>query len=390
MVQAMPDVSPPKWHLAHTSWFFETFVLERELAEYRSPSPAYKALFNSYYEAVGPRHPRPERGQLSRPSLKEIFAYRQQVDAALLRLLAERGSSPWIELGLQHEQQHQELLVMDVKYNFSRSPLRPAYVAQPLPPCRPGAPLEFRRFEGGLVHSGVSPAGAAFSFDNERPAHRRFLEPFELATRLVTNAELLEFIAAGGYGTPSLWLSDGWAWVREQGVQAPLYWRREADGAWYEFTAHGELPLDPHAPACHLSGYEAAAFAAWAGARLPTEFEWEHAARPFEPGASAESGGTPAGEALRLHPSAATHSGFSQFFGEVWQWTRSAYEPYPGFKEESGAVAEYNGKFMCGQWVLRGGSVATPRGHTRATYRNFFYPQQRWPFTGVRLAREAR
>jgi len=390
MVQAMPDVSPPKWHLAHSTWFFETFVLEREVPAYRSPWPAYKELFNSYYEAVGPQHPRPERGHLSRPALNEVLAYRQQVDLAMQRVLEERGSLPLIELGLQHEQQHQELLVMDVKYNFSRNPLRPAYVARPLAACRAGAPLEFRRFEGGLVHAGVARGGAEFSFDNERPAHRRFLEPFELATRLVTNAELLAFITAGGYGTPSLWLSDGWAWVREHGVQAPLYWRRDADGVWYEFTAHGEVPLDPYAPVCHVSGYEAAAFAAWAGARLPTEFEWEHAARQFAAGDTAEPGDAAAGEVPHLHPRAAAHSGLTQFFGDAWQWTRSAYEPYPGFAAEPGAVGEYNGKFMCGQWVLRGGSVATPRGHTRTTYRNFFYPQQRWPFTGIRLAREAR
>lgn len=384
MVQAMPDVSPPKWHLAHTTWFFETFVLERDVSGYRSVSPAYRELFNSYYEAVGPRHPRPERGHLSRPSLAEIFAYRQHVDAGIQRLLEERGSTPWIELGLQHEQQHQELLVMDVKYNFSRSPLRPAYVAQPLTPCAASAPLAFRSFEGGLVHAGVPAGGAEFTFDNERPAHRRFLEPFELGTRLVTNAELLEFIAAGGYETASLWLSDGWAWARANGVDAPLYWRRDADGAFHEFTAHGEVLLDPYAPVCHVSGYEAAAFAAWAGARLPTEFEWEHAARQAEPMDTAGA------EASRLHPYSATPGGITQLFGQVWQWTRSGYEPYPGFAAEPGAVGEYNGKFMCGQWVLRGGSVATPRGHTRATYRNFFYPQQRWPFTGIRLAREAR
>ncbi|MEO8180483.1 MAG: ergothioneine biosynthesis protein EgtB [Deltaproteobacteria bacterium] len=384
MVQAMPDVSPPKWHLAHTTWFFETFVLEREVSGYRSPSPAYRELFNSYYEAVGPRHPRPERGHLSRPTLSEIFAYRERVDAAMQRLLEERGSTPMIELGLQHEQQHQELLVMDVKYNFSRNPLRPAYVSEPLAQCSAAAPLEFRRFEAGLVHAGVAPGGAEFTFDSERPDHRRFLEPFELATRLVTNAELLEFIAAGGYQTPSLWLSDGWAWAREHCVEAPLYWRRDADGVLHEFTAHGELLLDPQAPVCHVSGYEAAAFAAWAGARLPTEFEWEHAARQAGPIDITR------GEALRLHPGAAARGSLTQLFGEVWQWTRSAYEPYPGFAPEPGAVGEYNGKFMCGQWVLRGGSVATPRGHTRVTYRNFFYPQQRWPFTGIRLAREAR
>jgi ergothioneine biosynthesis protein EgtB len=384
MVQAMPDVSPPKWHLAHTTWFFETFALERGVTDYRSPHPEYKELFNSYYEAVGPRHPRPERGHLSRPTLSEVLAYRQQVDAAMQRLLAERGSVPWIELGLQHEQQHQELLVMDVKYNFSKNPLRPAYCPGALARCAAGAALEFRRFEGGLLRCGMDAGDADFTFDNERPAHRRFIEPFELGTRLVTNAEFLEFIVAGAYQTASLWLSDGWAWVREHGVEAPLYWRRDTDGMYHEYTAHGELPLDPHAPVCHVSGYEAAAFAAWAGARLPTEFEWEHAARQSGPS------DTVSDEAPRLHPRAATRAGITQLFGELWQWTRSAYDPYPGFAAEPGPVAEYNGKFMCGQWVLRGASVATPREHARATYRNFFYPQQRWPFTGVRLARDAR
>ena len=384
MVQAMPDVSPPKWHLAHTSWFFETFVLERDVPGYRSRWPAYKQLFNSYYEAVGPRHPRPERGHLSRPSLSEVFAYRQRIDEAVHVLLQERGSTPLIELGLQHEQQHQELLVMDMKYNFSRNPLLPAYVPVALARCPLAAALEFRRFEGGLLHCGTDAGGAEFTFDNERPAHRRFIEPYELGTRLVTNAEFLEFIAAGGYRTASLWLSDGWAWVHQNDVEAPLYWRRDPDGTFHEFTAHGELPLDPHAPVCHVSGYEAAAFAAWAGARLPTEFEWEHAARQSETSATLGDG------ALRLHPRSTPHPGITQLFGELWQWTRSAYDPYPGFAPEPGAVAEYNGKFMCGQWVLRGGSVATPRGHARTTYRNFFYPGQRWPFTGIRLAREAR
>jgi ergothioneine biosynthesis protein EgtB len=381
MVQAMPDVSPAKWHLAHTTWFFETFLLEPELGGYRSPWPAYKALFNSYYEALGPRHPRPERGHLSRPSLSEILAYREHVDARMKHLLDEPGrAAPLIELGLQHEQQHQELLVMDVKYNFSRNPLLPAYRSERLEPCEEGAPLRFQAIKGGLVHVGAS--GSAFAFDNERPVHRRFVEPFEIATRLVTNAEMQQFVAAGGYKTASLWLSDGWAWVQQHAVEAPLYWTRDAGGGVSEFTAHGAAPLDPNAPVCHVSGYEALAFATWAGARLATEFEWEVMARALAP---AEA---PALERDRLHPQSAHGPGVTQLFGDVWQWTRSAYEPYPGFTPEAGAVGEYNGKFMCGQWVLRGSSVATPYAHSRSTYRNFFYPHQRWPFTGIRLARE--
>jgi ergothioneine biosynthesis protein EgtB len=436
MVQAMPDVSPPKWHLAHTTWFFETFVLEPHASGYRSPSPAYKRLFNSYYEAVGPRHPRPERGQLSRPSLSEVLAYRDHVDACMRPLLEQSslaapsstdpssaGAAPGrvrelIELGLHHEQQHQELLVMDTKYNFSRNPLAPAYARAPLARGRGASvsqsfepqsfepqsfepqsfepqsfePQSFERFEGGLVQLGASADG--FAFDNERPLHRRFLEPFELSRRLVTNGDMLEFIAAGGYDDPALWLSDGWAWVREHDVAAPLYWRRDEGGAYHEFTAHGEQALDPARPVCHVSGFEALAFATFAGARLPTEFEWEVAARAVCAAAAKHGepdprlqGGLEVGV---WHPRAATGAGVCQLFGELWQWTRSAYEPYPGFAPAAGAVGEYNGKFMCGQWVLRGGAVVTPRGHSRSTYRNFFYPHQRWPFTGIRLAREAR
>jgi ergothioneine biosynthesis protein EgtB len=401
MVQAMPDVSPPKWHLAHTTWFFETFVLEPHVAGYRSPDPAYKELFNSYYEAVGPRHPRPERGHLSRPSLSEVLAYRQHVDSHVRALLqgspahVPAAARERIELGLHHEQQHQELLVMDVKYNFSRNPLRPTYSRAPLPAAAGSAAAQtFERFEGGLVQIGAS--ADAFAFDNERPVHRRFVAPFELGQRLVTNGELLEFIAAGGYQNPALWLSDGWAWVREHGVEAPLYWRRDADGAYHEFTAHGERPLELARPACHVSGYEALAFATFAGARLPTEFEWEIAARAVSEAARRRGEPDPSErgslESKEWHPRAASppSGGTCQLFGELWQWTRSAYEPYPGFAPEAGAVGEYNGKFMCGQWVLRGGSFATPRGHSRTSYRNFFYPHQRWPFTGIRLAREAR
>ncbi len=380
-VQAMPDVSPVKWHLAHTTWFFETFVLEPRAPGYRSFDPRFREVFNSYYEGVGPRHPRAARGDLSRPSLDEVLAHRAHVDRAM-RELGNTDSSvaSLVELGVHHEQQHQELIVMDVKYNFSRSPLRPAYRSDPLPRASAAPPLAWHTFDGGLVTVGAGAAG--FAFDNERPAHKRFVAPFELASRLVTNAEMLAFVEAGGYREPSLWLSDGWAWVASDGVTAPLYWRRDASGAWLELTAHGEVPLDPNAPVCHVSAFEAAAYAEWAGARLPTEPEWEVAARGVDPSAARWLGDGP------LHPAAAAPStGPAQLLGDLWEWTRSAYEPYPGFRPAPGAVGEYNGKFMCSQWVLRGGSVATPPGHVRATYRNFFYPHQRWPFTGLRLAR---
>jgi ergothioneine biosynthesis protein EgtB len=384
LVQAMPDTSPPKWHLAHTTWFFETFVLEPHVPEYRPYAPKFKELFNSYYEAVGPRHPRPARGVLSRPTLAEVRAYRAHVDRAMAALLtAGETASDLVTLGLHHEQQHQELLVMDVVYNFSQNPLRPAYRADALPPCSQAAERRWHRVDGGLFEIGHDD-DRSFSFDNERPLHRRFVEPFEIASRLVTNAEMLEFINAGGYRTPSLWLSDGWAWVNETSTSMPLYWRRDESGAFFEHTAHGEVPLDPNAPACHVSAFEAAAFAEWAGARLPTEFEWEVAARGRDPKAARWLGEGP------MHPHSAPEPGLQQLFGELWEWTRSAYEPYPGFRPAAGAVGEYNGKFMCGQWVLRGGCFATPRGHTRATYRNFYYPHQRWPFTGIRLARDVK
>ncbi len=380
-IQSMPDVSPIKWHLAHTSWFFETFVLAPHVRGYGVFDPRYREIFNSYYEGVGPRHPRAARGHLSRPTLAEVLDYRAHVDRAMEPLLGDAGAaSALITLGVHHEQQHQELIVMDAKYNFAQSPLRPAFVDRPLPRCAEAVVRRWQDVEGGLVTIGHDGRGE-FTFDNERPAHRRFVEPFQIATRLVTNGEMLEFIGAGGYTTPSLWLSDGWAWVRENGAGAPLYWRQDDAGAWLEHTAHGEVPLDPHAPACHVSGFEAAAFAEWSGARLPTEAEWEVAARGHRPAAARWLGEGP------LHPAGATGTGLTQMFGDLWEWTRSAYEPYPGFRPEAGAVGEYNGKFMCSQWVLRGGCVATPRGHVRPTYRNFFYPHQRWPFTGIRLAR---
>ncbi len=381
-VQCMADVSPLKWHVAHVTWFFETFVLEPHLSGYRTFHPAFRELFNSYYQTVGAQHPRARRGDLSRPLLSEVLAYRGHVDEALARLLADgRGdTAELLTLGLHHEQQHQELMVMDVKYNFAQNPLWPAYRRAPVEPCPAAPPLAWTTFEGGVVTIGAR--GEGFSFDNEGPAHRRVVEPFALANRLVTNAEWRSFVEAGGYEDPRLWLSDGWAWRREHDVACPLYWQRQ-DRGWVELTAHGACPLDPSAPVCHVSAYEACAYAEWADARLPTEAEWEVAARDARPADAlwAEDG--------RLHPRAATTGRLTQLFGDAWEWTRSAYEPYPGYRPSKGAVGEYNGKFMSSQWVLRGGSAATPRGHVRATYRNFFYPHQRWAFTGVRLARSA-
>ncbi len=380
-VQAMADVSPPKWHLAHTTWFFETFVLAQHAPDYRPYSPHYGELFNSYYEAVGPRHARPQRGVLSRPDLAEVRAYREHVDRALLALLPalDHVALAKVELGLHHEQQHQELLVMDATYNFSQSPLAPALCAATLEPSPTPPSLTFAPHDGGLVDVGAPDHG--FAFDNERPRHRHFLEPFALANRLITNGEYLEFVRDGGYRTPSLWLSDGIEWVRENRITAPLYWREDGNQR-LELGAHGLSVWDPNAPVCHVSAYEAAAFAEWAGARLPTEEEWEHAARDLSPEEATWLGEGP------LHPrSDAKTQGLAQMFGCLWQWTRSAYQPYPGYRPVPGALGEYNGKFMCNQWVLRGGAVVTPRGHLRASYRNFFAPEKRWLFSGIRLAK---
>lgn len=375
VVQAMPDVSPPKWHLAHTTWFFETFILEGHVRGYKSPNPLYRQLFNSYYEAVGVRHPRPQRGVLSRPTLAQILAYRAHVDERVLMAIPElsQEATHLLELGVHHEQQHQELLAMDVKYNFAQNPVAPVYREEILPPNSPPAQMGYQPFDGVLTNIGHD--DPAFSFDNERPRHRRFVEPFALGDRLVTNGEYKQFMDDGGYRRPELWLSDGLTWVRDHQIERPLYWRDEDR----EFTLHGELPIDWNAPVCHVSGYEADAYATWAKGRLPTEFEWELACsgrgeRAHEHHTWLEDG--------RLHP-----RNKQGMLGELWEWTRSAYEPYPGFRAAPGAVGEYNGKFMSNQWVLRGGCVATPRDHARNTYRNFFYPHQRWAFTGIRLAR---
>jgi ergothioneine biosynthesis protein EgtB len=385
MVQSMPDASPAKWHLGHVTWFFEAFVLARAERSFRPYHPKYGYVFNSYYEAAGPRQPRPSRGLLSRPPLEEVLRYRAAVDARVAAAV-EAGLAPElldvIELGIAHEEQHQELLLTDVKHAFASSPLRPAYGPTPAPPAGPAPPLAFVPREGGAVEIGAAPGG--FAFDNERPRHRVLLEPHALASRPATCGEWLAFIADGGYRRPELWLSDGWDAVRQQGWEAPLYWERDGAG-WATFTLGGMRPVAEGEPVQHVSLYEADAFARWAGARLPTEEEWEAAAAEAPPaaaGAFADSG--------RLHPDVApARPGLSQLRGEVWEWTRSAYAPYPGFRPLGGALGEYNGKFMVRQLVLRGGSCLTPAGHVRATYRNFFHPDARWQASGVRLARDA-
>ncbi|HEY0301080.1 MAG TPA: ergothioneine biosynthesis protein EgtB [Rhizomicrobium sp.] len=354
-LQSMPDASPTKWHLAHTTWFFETVVLGKFDPQHRPFDPTYAYLFNSYYEGLGPRHPRPQRGMLSRPALEDILEYRLQVDEAMAGLIETRADAvaPLVTLGLHHEQQHQELVLTDIKHAFSINPLLPAYASAPPPPAATASPATWIAQRGGIVPIGHD--GQGFAFDNEAPRHEVLLRPFRIAARPVSNGEYLEFIADGGYRRPEFWLSDGWALVQRDHLNAPLYWLGDG-GGWREFTLHGPQALDPHAPLAHVSFYEAAAYAAWAGARLPTEFEWE-AASPHLAGK-----------------------------GAVWEWTRSSYDPYPGYRPFDGEVAEYNGKFMIGQMVLRGGSAGTPPGHVRPTYRNFFPPSARWQFSGIRLA----
>jgi ergothioneine biosynthesis protein EgtB len=387
LLQSMPEASPVKWHLAHTAWFFETFLLLPHLSGYRPFRPEFRSLFNSYYEAVGPRWPRPQRGLLSRPTVVEVYHYRSWVDQQMARLFRSLGGlgcgevASAVMLGIQHEQQHQELIITDLKHAWAANPLRPVY-REAMPQKGNPAPRHWVSFPEGLARIGHD--GNGFAFDNESPRHQVFLHGFQLASRLTTNAEYLAFMADGGYDRPELWLSDGWAARQAAGWTAPLYWQ-EQDGDWSVVTLSGQRPLDPAEPVCHLSYYEADAFARWAGARLPTEAEWETAAATAPlAGHFQESG--------HFHPAAAPASGdggpLHQLYGDVWQWTASPYTGYPGYRPLSGALGEYNGKFMCNQFVLRGASCATPRSHARLTYRNFFPPEARWQFSGVRLAKD--
>lgn len=367
-VQSMPDASPVKWHLAHVTWFFETFILERFEPDFQPHHPVFRVLFNSYYNGIGDKHARAQRGLLTRPTFDEVLAYRSDIDARVMRLLAQPLApdvfselSGLLELGLQHEQQHQELMMTDVLHLLSINPLKPAYASAAASAMRQVKPMQWHSFAGGVVQIGHD--GSTFCFDNETPAHRQFIEPYALASRLVTNREYLAFIEAGGYRNPALWLSEGWDWVQAQQLAHPLYWHQsDVDAQWHAFGLHGLQDLQMDAAATHLSYFEADAYARWAGARLPTEAEWEHAATQAP-------------------------AGLVEMFGTCWQWTSSSYAPYPGYAAAEGALGEYNGKFMSNQYVLRGSSCVTPGGHSRATYRNFFPATARWQFMGIRLAR---
>lgn len=391
----MPDVSPTKWHLAHVTWFFETFVLKERVRGYKPFDPAYEFLFNSYYEAVGPRHARSKRGLLTRPSVDDVMRYRRHVDDAIGSLLSSADESDdasltsLLTLGLHHEQQHQELLLMDIKHVFSCNPLFPAYNSVGWDGVADLAPMRWIEIAGGIRETGHD--GNGFAFDNEGPSHDVLLRGFRFGSRLVTNGEYLEFLNDDGYKRPEFWFMDGIETVRREGWSAPGYWN-EVDGQWFEFTLSGLQPLDPALPVSHISYYEAAAYAAWAGRRLATEAEWECAAALLP--ANIEDG-TNLLNSDRLHPSVASASSDGpghrarQMIGDLWEWTQSPYSNYPGFRSAAGAIGEYNGKFMANQMVLRGGSCVTPAGHIRTTYRNFFYPHQRWMFSGIRLADDA-
>ncbi len=379
----MEDASPVKWHLAHTTWFFETFVLRDHVDGYSHFREGFDYLFNSYYEAEGDRHARAARGMITRPSLNEIKSYREWVDAAMADAIPsfDEKCLELVELGLHHEQQHQELLLTDVKHMFAQNPLKPAW--HPSDDDRhTSSPVPLEWIEGRTGVAEIGHDGNGFAFDCEGPRHDVILQPHALANRCVTNAEWIEFIEDGGYEKPELWLSDGWAWVQNEGINAPLYWEKR-DSRWRWFTLNGMQYVDQHSPATHISLYEADAYATWVGARLPTEAEWESAAA-----AAAIIPNDASNYHVRPYGPQHGSEGLMQMFGDVWEWTGSAYRPYPGFKTAEGAVGEYNGKFMSGQFVLRGGSCATPDGHIRPTYRNFFYPKQRWQFTGLRLAKD--
>ncbi len=387
VVQSMPDVSPTRWHLAHTTWFFETFVLSPAKESYSPFHPDFSYLFNSYYEQVGAQFPRPRRGLLTRPTVREVMAYRAHVDEQMSRVLDDPDRTSRfhtvIDTGLHHEQQHQELMLTDIKHVFSCNPLGPQYCPPPASTDQETTTMGWRAFDEGLREIGH--AGTSFCYDNERPQHRVFVPAFEIATRLVTNGEFAEFIADDGYARPELWLSDGWHTVQRESWESPLYWERRADG-WWHHTLFGRCPIAAAEPVCHLSYFEADAYARWVGARLPTEAEWEtatNAAESLESANCVDDG--------RFHPRAAVVAqpdAITQMYGDVWEWTASPYTPYPGFEPLAGALGEYNGKFMCNQHVLRGGSCATSRTHIRASYRNFFPPAARWQFSGLRLARQ--
>lgn len=386
VVQAMDDASPTKWHLAHVTWFFETFILAKHLPGYRIFDERFNFCFNSYYESQGVRHPRAKRGLLTRPGIYEVFSYRAHVDDALQHLFAKSGEpegeiARLVEIGLNHEQQHQELLLTDILALFASNPLRPTY-RQPKPAFVRGSDaqqLSWIEYPGGIHH--VGHVGPGFAWDNEGPRHEALIHPFKIADRLVTNGEWLEFVQDGGYRTAPLWLADGWTTVNRESWQAPLYWENN-DGQWLAMSLEGRRPLDPAAPVSNVSYFEADAFARWSGKRLPTEFEWEVVAAPL-----AVEGNDLGSGALKPLPADHAAPGLPrQMYGDVWEWTQSAYLPYPGYKPPDGAIGEYNGKFMVSQQVLRGGSCATAPGHTRSTYRNFFYPHQRWQFVGLRLA----
>ena len=394
-LQSMPDASPAKWHLAHLTWFFETFLLEKFGADFKPFNASFRVLFNSYYNGVGDKYPRLKRGLISRPSLQEVLNYRAQVDERVLNVIANAEKTQLAELaqlitlGLHHEQQHQELLLTDIKHALSFNPQRPAYARKwPLAGIH-AQPMRWQAYAGGLVEHGYDELqDGAFAFDNETPRHRVFMAPFELASRLVTNGEMMAFMADQGYGRPELWLSMGWDWVQAGQHSLPLYWEG-VEGNYRNFTLQGMVEVDPNTPVCHLSYFEADAFARWSGARLPTEFEWELAARTL-PAPTSHAGNFV--ENLAYHPlpqQEASHGAPAQMRGDVWEWTQSNYNPYPGYKPWEGLVGEYNGKFMCNQFVLRGGSCATPQSHYRASYRNFFPPDAQWQFTGVRLAQDA-